>query len=202
VDKPRFFGDDDVCALFPDGRFGRFRSFVDPRLRQAALVSVLCHNNQNPLEDLLTDHRMITVSLGDAWVHMALLGFNVFEGERHSRSAGSQAVYLAQSSDRTKGWLVQHLPAWARTSWHLHTKKTELVVNLAGSCFRGQGVETETVPVVGCSYLVLPTQWHFLCTEDSPAINLLMIADHDGEDPLNTTDYTYRYFTCPYPPTS
>ncbi|MDD5341770.1 MAG: hypothetical protein PHI73_00310 [Patescibacteria group bacterium] len=202
MDKPKLFGNEDVCAFFPDGRFGRFRSFVDSRLRQATLVSVLCTSEQNPLGECFPGFQLIQVPFGKAWVHLALRGFTVFEESRHARSAGSGAVYLAQSEDGTLGWLLQLIRPWVRTSWHYHTGKTEQFYNLAGACARGQEEEDRVDDTTGCSFVMLPEQWHFLQTTGSPALNLLAITNHNGGDPLSMDDYVYRDFSRPYPPTT
>ncbi|MBU0706997.1 hypothetical protein KKG41_01360 [Patescibacteria group bacterium] len=166
-------------------------------------MSVVTRGYQNPFADLAsTGYQFLSVKLADGTVFLALKGFEVFNGSNPpTRSDGSGAVYLAQGVGQMNGLLVQWLPPNSRTSWHTHRSKTEWVINLAGSCQRGQNDEGAVVDATDCSYLVLPNQAHFLQTGVLPALNLLVITSHNGGDPLNADDYTYREFDHSYPPT-
>lgn len=57
---------------------------------------------------------------------LALKGFRIIpENKRKSKSATSNAIYIAESADKMDGLLLQYLPPQSRTSCHYHKGKTE-----------------------------------------------------------------------------
>lgn len=182
-----------AISIFPDN----YRLLLhQPINKEVILLGSADRKNLRRETDKLQNYVLNRLpNFGGTEYLLALRGFSLYEPHT-KRSPTSQAEYLACSTDKTDGLLLQVIPPFSKTSCHRHKEKREALHVIAGEATLLTSQSVWTL-YRGYSHVIEPGVFHQTRTGSRPALIVVEITgDPEG---ISMNDYEYGDESCLFP---